>query len=155
MTILEWAAKWNVTAAALADLATLAASGVAPTVTDEAAVQQLVRLRAAQLGNMHLFRNNVGVLKDKNDRPVRYGLANDSPALNKVLKSADLIGWRSITIAPHHVGGKLAQFVSVECKAPDWKFSLTRDRDQAQLAWLMLVSDAGGHAVFATGPDAL
>jgi hypothetical protein len=134
----------------------MASGGAGATVTDEGAVQQLVRLKAAQLGNTHLFRNNVGVARSEDgERPVRYGLANDSPQLNKKLKSADLIGWRTIVIQPHHVGGKLAQFVSVECKRADWKFSLTRDRDQAQLAWLMLVSEAGGYAVFATGPDAL
>ncbi len=75
-----------------------------------------VRLRAAELG-YHLFRNNVGQLLDKEGRPVRFGLANDSKALNKALKSGDLIGWETITITPDMVGQRVARFLSVEVNA--------------------------------------
>ena len=61
----------------------------------ESAVQANVRLAAANKG-MCLFRNNVGVLKDETGRPVRYGLANDSSKINKVVKSGDLIGWQPL-----------------------------------------------------------
>src|SRR5688500_7343546 len=57
----------------------------------EAWAQTQVRLEASRKG-IKLFRNNVGVLPNENGRPVRYGLCNDSPQLNKMLKSADLIG---------------------------------------------------------------
>lgn len=115
--------------------------------------QASIRLEAPRKG-VRLFRNNVGVLQDKTGRPVRYGLANDSAALNKKIKSADLIGWRRVVITPAHVGTVIAQFVSREAKEPGWTFSGT-EREQAQAAWAHLVLADGGDAAFATGPGSL
>lgn len=118
-------------------------------IKSEAYVQSLVRLEAANKG-VQLFRNNVGVLKDEKGRPVRYGLANDSKQLNEKIKSSDLIGWRPINVSPQHVGSTIAQFVAIECKEPDWQFT-GDDREVAQLAFLQLLTNAGGFASFATG----
>lgn len=119
----------------------------------EAYAQSLVRLEAPTRG-VTLWRNNVGVLLDASGRPVRFGLANESPALNARLKSSDLIGWRSVKITPADVGRTLAQFVARECKAPGWTYRGDA-RETAQKAWLDLVNAAGGDALFTTGPGTL
>ena len=119
------------------------------TAASEARVQSLIRLEAP-LYDVTLWRNNVGVLLDATGRPVRYGLANDSRALNEVLKSSDLIGWRPVTVTPDMVGRRLALFVSRECKPGGWRFSGT-PREVAQRAWIDLVNQAGGDAAFASG----
>lgn len=153
----QWAARHGVPAAALRELAALSTHGQQFTDTGDAAedaVQQRVRL-AAQAAGMHLFRNNVGVLKNDEGRPVRYGLANDSKALNQKLKSGDLIGWRRTLITPEHVGTVIAQFASVECKHEGWHYTGGTERERAQLAWLQLVYGAGGYARFATGIESL
>lgn len=122
----------------------------------ESYVQSAVRLEAARAAGVKLFRNNVGVLLDKTGRPVRYGLANESPDINRVIKSGDLIGWRSVLITHADVGRTIAQFLSRECKAAGWTPAPPTDRhrfahEQAQRAWANLVNEAGGDAMFATG----
>jgi hypothetical protein len=100
----------------------------------ETTLQQRIRLACCR-GRARLFRNNVGALRDANTgRLVRFGLAQGS---------ADLVGWRTITIGPEHVGQRLAQFVSLEVKLPG---SLRRTRP-AQVAWQQQVQSAGGLAV--------
>jgi hypothetical protein len=147
----EWTAKHP---QALADLlsmvgATTPAGVPGDSRTTEAFAQSVVRLEAPRYG-VWLTRNNVGVLKDVTGRPVRYGLANESPAQNRVIKSGDLIGWRSVMITREHVGQCMAQFVSRECKRPGWRWS-GDEHETAQLAWAALVNAAGGDARFATG----
>ncbi len=122
--------------------------------TPEAYAQSLVRLEAARLPNVTLWRNNVGVLKDLTGRPVRFGLANESPALNAVLKSADLIGWRTVTITPDMVGQCVAVFLSREIKEPGWTYRGDA-HERAQKAWVDMVNAAGGDARFTTGPGSL
>ena len=119
----------------------------------EAWAQSAVRLEASEKG-VKLFRNNVGVLEDKTGRPVRYGLGNDSPKMNEVIKSGDLIGIRPVVILPHHVGHTFGQFVSREIKAPGWQFT-GAGRETAQLAWANLINSCGGDAAFATGAGTL
>lgn len=121
----------------------------------ESAVQAQARLDAAGTGT-RLWRNNVGVLKDITGRPVRFGLANDSPELNRMLKSGDLIGWRSRVITPADVGTTVAQFVSLECKPEGWTPCGVGNkklwaREEAQRRWRDLVLAAGGEADFFTG----
>lgn len=147
MTLADWAARWGIPAQALAELAALHITPPVPPSRDvesESAVQSLVRLGAARTG-VCAFRNNVGVLIDKTGRPVRYGLANDSSAMNSALKSADLIGFRPRLITDAHVGTVLAQFWSRECKRVDWKWRGTPE-EQAQLRWATLVNSNGGDA---------
>ncbi len=119
----------------------------------EVYVQSLVRLEAGRKG-LKLWRNNVGVLMNEQGTPVRYGLGNDSPKLNKILKSGDLIGWRPILIKPEHIGHRIAQFVSRECKKPSWIFTGS-ERETAQLKWIQSVCMDGGDASFVTGEGSL
>jgi hypothetical protein len=119
----------------------------------EAWAQSMVRMEASQKG-IKLFRNNVGALKDERGRLVRYGLGNDSPQMNDVIKSGDLIGIRPLLIQPCHVGHTVGQFVSREIKEPGWQFT-GQGREAAQLAWANLINSCGGDAGFATGPGTL
>ena len=117
---------------------------------NEASVQSIVRLEAARRG-WQLWRNNVGVLLDAKGRPVRYGLANDSKAVNQNVKSADLIGIRPVVVTPDMVGQIIGQFVSIECKHDGWRPSMTDEHEMAQARWAELVLLAGGYAIFSTG----
>lgn len=120
----------------------------------EAYTQSRVRLEAPRKG-VTLWRNNVGVLRNpETGQPVRYGLGNDAPGLNEKLKSADLIGWRPILITPAHVGKTIGQFVSRECKRPNWKWIGT-ERELAQRKWALAVISGGGDASFCTGEGTL
>jgi hypothetical protein len=156
----EWARRWNVPLEMFRDLQTTLGTYTPPLPAEapeagksEAWAQSAVRLEASEKG-VKLFRNNVGVLEDKTGRPVRYGLGNDSPKMNEVIKSADLIGIRPVVILPHHVGHTFGQFVSREIKAPNWQYT-GGGREPAQLAWANLINANGGDAAFATGPGSL
>ncbi len=156
----EWARRWNVPLEMLRDLQTTLGVYTPPLPAEapgagksEAWAQSAVRLEASEKG-VKLFRNNVGVLEDKTGRPVRYGLGNDSPKMNEVIKSADLIGIRPLVILPHHVGHTFGQFVSREIKPPNWQYTGS-GREPAQLAWANLINANGGDAAFATGPGTL
>lgn len=162
MNLHTWAIKWHIPPEAFRDLQiTLGLYTPALPVDDlgagkgEAWAQSAIRVEASQKG-VRLFRNNVGALKDAGGRIVRFGLGNDSAAINNVLKSSDLVGWRRVTITPAHVGRPMAQFVARECKAPGHQVTPDTDaHERAQLAFLNLVNADGGDASFATGPGTL
>ena len=104
-----------------------------------------------------LWRNNSGALVDKTGRLVRFGLANDSKAMNEAIKAGDLIGWRERLITPDMVGDVIAQFVSIEAKKDGWSFPRpTNVKDfahcRAQLAWADMVRSEGGEAGFMIDP---
>lgn len=158
MNLHEWAARWGIPHAAVVELQQLYGLDGTPGDDEalgksEAFAQSQVMLEAAQKG-VRLWRNNVGVLKDVTGRPVRYGLANQSKAMNERIKSGDLIGIRPVVIAPHMVGLTFGQFVSREMKAPGWHYS-GDDHEQAQLRWAELINSLGGDAAFSTGPGTL
>jgi hypothetical protein len=96
----------------------------------EQQIQQEIRI-ACGTGNTRLFRNNTGTLRDQNGRPVSFGLARGS---------ADLIGWRTVTITPDMVGQQVAVFTSIEVKT-----ATGRLRPEQQ-QWLDAVQAAGGIA---------
>lgn len=146
MDLLIWAAKWGVPAAALHDLASDQYVPVAGPPRSETAVQAGDRLAASQAGG-RLWRNNVGAYQSDEGAWVRYGLANDSKAMNKQLKSSDLIGLQPVTVRPEHVGATIGQFVAHEVKREGWKFTGT-DREMAQLRFGMLVQSLGGQFAF-------
>lgn len=114
----------------------------------ESRILSEIRLAAARL-KWKLWRNNRGAAKTETGSYVRFGLANDSAALGRELQSADLVGWRVVTITPDMVGQRIAQFVSVEVKTP------TGHIEPGQYRWADLVNREGGHAIFATSPDHL
>lgn len=154
----QWAARYGLPPSALAELRGIlssvpeldSATACAIAGKNEAFVQSTVRLEGMKQ-RRKLFRNNVGALEDpKTGRPVRYGLANDSASLNKVIKSADLIGYQSIIITPQMVGSLFARFESWECKRDGWVYTGT-EHEKAQLRWAEMVIADGGSAGFTTG----
>lgn len=161
MILYQWAAQWGIPMAAIKDLETRfgmhheTPASVPPSAArNEAVVQAEIRLEAAEVEGLRLWRNNVGALKDATGRVVRYGLANDTKALNSVLKSGDLIGCRRVLITPAHVGSYIGQFVSRECKREGWQYT-GDEHEQAQLRWIELVNALGGDARFANGRGSL
>jgi hypothetical protein len=154
MVIDQWARKWNISDLALDELKVwlglaarsrfLQAAGVS-----ENGVQARVRLEASQKG-CRLWRNNVGATNTPEGGFLRYGLANDSANMNRVVKSADLIGIRPVKITADMTGIVIGQFLSREVKNGKWTYSGT-DRERAQLAWIELIISLGGDAGFATG----
>jgi len=96
----------------------------------EQRIQQEIRL-AISKGDTRVFRNNTGTLRDANGRPVQFGLCKGS---------ADLIGWRTITITPEMVGQRIAVFTSIEVKTPTGRVQ------PEQKQWLEAVQAAGGIA---------
>lgn len=157
MTLLhDWAAKWGVPVAALNELREhLGAGNDAPILSgkSEAAVSSILRLEAPRVG-ARLWRNNVGGMYDESGRFIRYGLANESEGMNRVIKSGDFIGVKPVLIKHMHVGTTIGQFVSREVKAGDWRYTGT-EREVAQLNWATLITSLGGDACFATGAGTL
>ena len=89
----------------------------------EQSIQQHIRI-ACSTGATRLWCNNTG-------RPVSFGLCKGS---------ADLIGYRSITITPDMVGQQVAVFTSIEVKTPTGRIR------PEQQAWMETVQAAGGIA---------
>lgn len=148
----QWALRHHVSLEALAELGAILGTNVPQPIAhggSETRVQSEVRL-AAPSRRTKLFRNNVGALVDARGVPVRYGLCNDTPALNKRIKSADLVGWRVVTITPEMVGSDIAQFTSFECKPENWTFR-GDEHEEAQARWAAMVVADGGYAKFVTG----
>ena len=101
-----------------------------PAAASEQSIQQHIRI-ACSTGDTRLFRNNTGTLRDQHGRPVQFGLCKGS---------ADLIGYRSITITPDMVGQQVAVFLSIEVKTPTGRIR------PEQQAWLDAIQAAGGIA---------
>ena len=150
----QWAHRHGVSSEALQELRHMlgALSEVTPVApeapTTEAGLQAAVRLEASQVG-ARLWRNNVGATYTAEGGFLRFGLCNESKRMNDSIKSADLIGIRTITVTPEYVGCKVGQFVAREIKAPGWKYRNTK-RERAQLQFLTLIATMGGDARFAS-----
>lgn len=157
MNLIAWAIKWNIPLEAIEDLrrqiGTINTTVIAQNGESEAAVQTRVRLEGASKGIL-LMRNNVGVLENKNGIPVRYGLANDTPAINKKIKSSDLIGIKPVLIEQFHVGSIIGQFISREIKPENWRYSAD-EHERAQLKFSEIMLAHGGDAAFANGVGTL
>lgn len=153
--LLEWQRKHGITAAALADLMQIVGleQPKSDKGTPEARVQDEARLQATKKG-WRLFRNNVGVLKDERRVPVRYGIANDSPAMNRRFKSSDLIGIRPVLITPDMVGTTIGQFVAREIKKASWTYR-GDEHEEAQLRFGTLIIGLGGDFKFWNGEGEL
>lgn len=154
MTLEQWAQRWALPPQALQELQQATAATSEPrNDRSEAAVAADCRLALGRLGVVTM-RNNVGVLEDRNGRPVRYGLCNETPAMNKVLKSADDICILPYTVKPQDVGRKLGVFLGVEHKRANWVYS-GDGRETAQLNFQRMVSAAGGVGLFANSAQGL
>ena len=91
-------------------------------------------------GDVRLFRNNVGVLQDRNGNYIQFGLA---------IGSGDLIGFKSVNVTPEMVGQVVAILVSLEAKTG-------RGRESSeQMWWRGMVQNHGGiTGVFRTVDEA-
>lgn len=151
----QWAIDWGVPPAALIDLA-YSCSHYAERPTkpkSEAAVHYEVRLECARAG-IHAWRNNVGAGFMQDGSFIRWGIANESPTLNAMLKSSDVIGFRPTLITQDMVGSTFAKFFAREIKHSEWAYSDT-EHERAQLRFITLVQRNGGDAKFATGTGSL
>jgi hypothetical protein len=156
MILDEWADDHGISEIALIDLKQRmgvirtdpVASLVRPS-RGEAAVSTDVRLEAAGHG-IRLFRNNVGCAFDKTGRPIRYGLCNESKAMNKVIKSHDLVGIRSVLITQAMVNRTIGQFITREAKHREWVYS-GNEHEVGQQNFSDLINSLGGDAKFVTG----
>lgn len=117
----------------------------------ESGVQQRVQLELSKVGAL-VYRNNVGACVDETGRMIRYGLANDSAQLNRVIKSSDLIAVVPVVIQPHHVGRIAGLFGAFEIKAPGWHLTPGDQRGHAQAKFIELVRSVGGIGGFVTDP---
>ena len=156
MTYQDWASLYPEAAMGLVEVLSGGRSSPVPaSVGSEVRAQQEVRMSVGRQG-AYAWRNNNGATKARcpdcgaPQTPVRYGLANDSAALNKRIKSSDLILAIPRVIRPDMVGSTLAQFGAVECKRSGWTYKGT-EREAGQAAWLALIARIGGYAVFSTG----
>lgn len=162
MNLHAWALQWGIPFAALEDLHDRlgfnTADHVAPKHgTSEAAVQAAVRLEGPRaLFPVLLMRNNVGALLDERGVPVRYGLLNDTKAINEKFKSSDLIGVRKLPTA-YLVANNIpyvGQFVGREIKEHGWNWTGT-PRETAQAAFAHLMNGYGADCQFAAGTGTL
>lgn len=145
-----WAARHPEAAAELRVLVLEPAAEAPAGIATEAGVLVSARLLASRAG-WRVWRNNLGGHHDESGRFIRYGIANDSAAVNRMVKSGDLIGGRPVLIGPEHIGTTIMQFVSLEGKRPGWRFNPNNPREAAQMRWAELVNGMGGYAVFTTG----
>lgn len=158
MILDQWAKKWNIPAPALLELRQsfgIISAEALPRGrhTPESAIQNLVRIEASERG-CRLWRNNLGAATTQDGSFIRYGLANDSSAINKQIKSADLIGIRPVIITQGMVGYTIGQFLSREIKTPGWKYR-GNEREAAQLRWAELIVSLGGDATFTSGTGSI
>ena len=154
MTLDEWAERWKLPDQAVQELRNITTVTSTPAnPRSEAAVMSEAQLLAGKLGIITM-RNNSGVLEDKNGRPVRFGLGNDSEKRNKHFKSSD-----DICIIPHivtqrDVGRKFGIFGAFEYKEADWKFT-GKGREEAQANFHRMVNAAGGVGLFVNNRQCL
>lgn len=101
----------------------------------ETEIMFAIREALTRAGDVALFRNNVGFDRE---RRVHYGLGLGSP---------DLVGIRTVTITPEHVGQRLGVFLGVEVKAAKGRVSEDQHR------WHTVARDRGALVVVARSVD--
>ena len=139
----DWIERWQgfLPPAAIDELMAAAdpAALVMPEIaeTSEGGLQSEIRRVASVEFRAPLWRNNNGAMTTSEGRHIRFGLGNDSAALNRKWKSSDLIG-----ISPD------GKFLAVEVKKPGWRLTPGDKRAQAQAAFMRSVTSFGGRAGF-------
>ena len=154
MTLDQWAQRHSISALALSELMGVLSPdpvGLGAVGSSEGAVQKKVRLATNMTGGL-LLRNNSGSLPDRRGVPVRFGLGNDSPKLNKKFKSSDLIGLTPMLVGPADVGRTWGVFTAIETKRPGWVYKGT-DQEVGQLFFINIIKARGGIAAFAVSPE--
>ena len=109
---------------------------VAKTLKETAILHRI--LLECGVGDVRLWRNNVGALQDKRGQWVRYGVCNPD--------GSDLVGFKRILIGPEHLGTVLAVFTAIEVKGPHGRLT------KGQRRFLDLVETAGGIAGMVRSP---
>jgi len=147
----EWVRRFP---EAAAELRAMTAAAIVPTPAGfegftEKAIAQRVRAEAFAAGRI-LWRNNVGALLDARGVPVRYGLMNESKAMNERNKSPDYIGIKPVFITPDLLGTVIGQFYARETKEANWTYTGT-PHEIAQLNAITIINNYGGDAAFTTG----
>lgn len=162
----EWASRWPQAAAEFEWMMAVDEPAPGAKTGPEARAQQEIRMAIAKAGGL-AWRNNVGATPAKrfytcahcgftgavSSQPVRYGICNDSPKLNAVMKSSDLVGVVPITITPDMVGSTVGQAGFWECKRPGWQFNPNDAHSLAQANFISLVQRYGARAMFTTGAN--
>mgnify|MGYP000299454076 CR=1 FL=1 len=100
----------------------------------EARILAACRIALSKAGAV-VWRNNQGVLPDRNGRPVHFGVCNPG--------GSDLLGYRSILVTPDMVGTRVAVLLACEVKTQVGKPT------SAQRHFLETVRAAGGIAILA------
>jgi hypothetical protein len=100
----------------------------------ETNIQNQILAAIGSRADCRLFRNHVGRVQDAHGRWHTFGLCPGS---------ADLIGWRALTITQDHVGKTVAVFLSIEVKTPTGKAR------PEQIRWLKAVQAHGGISMVA------
>jgi hypothetical protein len=170
-TLTAWAARHAITPTAYADLIQMLGLAVpvdtpqhtGKTLTTEAEVQSWTQIEHARRTGGRLLRNNSGAFKDETGRLVRYGLGHQSAAINKIMKSSDLIGPTPI-VCP--CGHRYGVFTAYEAKHPGWTYQGDKPcrckpgkplcvpcHEKAQLAFGKLVVSLGGIFQFVQGGE--
>lgn len=114
-------------------------------------LQQDILRELTMSPSVRLYRNNCGV--GWAGRMISHScgrvLLADARPLHAGLfaGSADLIGWKTVTITPQMIGRRLAVFASIECKGPHAKTLAS------QLNWHDVVFSAGGLAAIVKTVD--
>ncbi len=120
---------------------------------DATAITNLVLLALSKLGNVKVFRNNVGMgyqgkstVKTIDGKP--YVIIENFRVLHAGLieGSSDLIGWTEKTITPEMVGKKVAIFTAIEIKVND-------KATPKQINFLEIVRKSGGISGIAKNSD--
>lgn len=114
----------------------------------EDSVSKDIRFQTSNECGTKLFRNNVGAFQSKTGAWVRYGLANESKAMNAHVKSSDFIGFTPVVITPDMVGSTVAVFTAIEAKEEGYKPSGVKQikHYEAQQRFCEMVSGFGGIA---------
>jgi hypothetical protein len=103
----------------------------------EKVIQAEIQLELAKVG-VRLWRNNVGMLEDRNGQKVKYGLCKGS---------SDLIGLTPIKITSEMVGKTVAVFTALEVKTKSGRAT------PEQVEFIYAINNYGGIAAIVRSKD--